>query len=60
MESAYSPEIIDDLRKRGHEIEIVAGPTGGWGPISLVAIDPRGLRTAAADPRVDTSSALVG
>jgi gamma-glutamyltranspeptidase/glutathione hydrolase len=59
MESSYPSEIVDDLRSRGHEIEIVGGPTGGWGPISMVAIDENGLRTAAADPRVDTSSALV-
>ncbi len=59
MEADYPSGIVADLRSRGHDVEIVDGPTGGWGPISLIAIDHDGLRTAAADPRVDTSSALV-
>lgn len=59
MENSFDPLIVDDLRRRGHEIELVEGPTGGWGPISMISIGSRGLRTAAADPRVATTSALV-
>ena len=59
LESSYAVDIVDDLRTRGHTIELVEGPTGGWGPISMIAVGSDGLRTAAADPRVATSSALV-
>jgi gamma-glutamyltranspeptidase/glutathione hydrolase len=58
LESAFDPSITTDLESRGHEIELVDGYTGGWGPISMILVDPGGLRTAAADPRVETSSAL--
>ena len=58
VEADMSPEVISDLRSRGHQIDVVVGPTGGWGPVSMIAVDEDGLRTAAADPRVDTSSAL--
>ncbi|MDH3248571.1 MAG: gamma-glutamyltransferase, partial [Acidimicrobiia bacterium] len=58
LESAFEPSIVMDLESRGHEIELVDGYTGGWGPISLILVDEDGLRTAAADPRVATSSAL--
>ena len=58
VEAAMSEDIISDLRSRGHQVDVEASATGGWGPVSMIAVDEAGLRTAAADPRVDTSSAL--
>ena len=58
LEPGFDDSITADLVSRGHEIEIVDGYTGGWGPISMILVAPTGLRTAAADPRVETSSAL--
>jgi gamma-glutamyltranspeptidase/glutathione hydrolase len=58
LESAFDASIVSELRSRGHEIELLDDETGGWGPISMILLDDGGLRTAAADPRVDTSSAL--
>lgn len=58
VEAAMSGEIISDLRARGHHVDVVSGPTGGWGPVSMISVDESGLRTSAADPRVDTSSAV--
>ena len=58
LESAFDPSIVTDLEARGHRIELIDGYTGGWGPISMIVQEPTGLRTAAADPRVETSSAL--
>ncbi len=58
VESAFEPTITAELGSRGHEIDIVDDYTGGWGPMSMIVIEPNGLRTAAADPRVETSSAL--
>lgn len=59
LESTFDASIVSELRSRGHEIELAEGETGGWGPISMILLGDGGLRTAAADPRVDTSSALV-
>lgn len=58
IESAFDRSIVADLESRGHHIELVDDYTGGWGPISMISLSPNGLRTAAADPRVETSSAL--
>jgi gamma-glutamyltranspeptidase len=49
---------VADLRGRGHLIEEVPGPQSEWGPVSLIRIDPPAI-DAAADPRVDTTSAVV-
>lgn len=58
FESGVDPSIVAELASRGHEIDVVGDHTGGWGPTSMIVVDPSGLRTAAADPRVDTSCAL--
>lgn len=58
VEAAMSSEVIDELRRRGHAVEIEPDATGGWGPVSMISVDAAGLRTAAADPRVETSCAL--
>lgn len=58
LEADFDRTIVTDLEARGHEVELVEGYTGGWGPISLILVESSGLRTAAADPRVATSSAL--
>ncbi len=51
------PAVVDDLRRRGHEVGVVDGPQGGWGPMSVIGFDDD-RRVAAADPRVDTTTAL--
>ena len=50
--------VIGDLRGRGHVVETVDGPQGGWGPMSVIGLDGPS-RVAAADPRVDTTDAIV-
>lgn len=50
--------VVKDLRRRGHDITVVDGPQGGWGPMSVIGLDGDG-RVAAADPRVDTTEAIV-
>lgn len=57
VESGVTPEIVDGLVRRGHTIRPAAHRMGGWGPVSLIEVDGNGLRTGAADPRVDTASA---
>lgn len=53
------PEHAKGLAERGHAVEVM-GRRGGLGPVSLITIDPSGLRTGAPDPRVRTTSAGVG
>jgi gamma-glutamyltranspeptidase/glutathione hydrolase len=49
---------LSELRRRGHVIDEVPGLQPGWGPVSMIRIDPPDLATAA-DPRVDTASGVV-
>lgn len=58
FEPGVSPAILEDLRRRGHVIEELDGRRPGWGPVSMIALAGQGLQ-AAADPRVDTTSAVV-
>lgn len=58
VEPGLPESTIEDLRRRGHELHLVEGPQGGWGPMSVIGL--RGQdRVAAADPRVDTTDAAV-
>ena len=57
MESGASETLVEALRQRGHNLEVVARQPG-WGPLSLIEIDGAQVRTAA-DPRVDTTAALL-
>jgi gamma-glutamyltranspeptidase / glutathione hydrolase len=58
IEPGVVPGTLADLRHRGHVIDEVPGPNPEWGPVSMIHIDPTGPATAA-DPRVDTTSAVV-
>jgi gamma-glutamyltranspeptidase/glutathione hydrolase len=58
LEPGVSSSVIDHLRSLGHQIEVLEGPEPGWGPVSIIEIDGK-TRRAAADPRVDTTEALV-
>lgn len=57
VESGMPEQVVTGLGARGHAI--VPGPasTPGWGPVSVIAIDADGNRSAAADPRVSTATA---
>jgi gamma-glutamyltranspeptidase/glutathione hydrolase len=52
-------DVVDGLRERGHTVEVVAGSQPGWGPVGVITVDEEDVRTAAADPRVATATALV-
>ena len=57
VEESTSPEIVDGLRAKGHQVEIAEGLQGGWGPVGVIKISPDGTVEAAADPRVGTAAA---
>lgn len=50
--------VIEELQRRGHSISTLERPQPGWGPLSLIELDGE-LRRVAADPRVDTATALL-
>ncbi|HUO47048.1 MAG TPA: gamma-glutamyltransferase [Acidimicrobiia bacterium] len=59
VEASTPAPMVAALKDRGHRIEVRAETQHGWGPISVIAVDEHGLRTAAADPRVATATAAV-
>lgn len=58
VEPGVPEPVLADLRKRGHEIVEVGERQPGWGPVSIIGLGPDS-KSAAADPRVDTSQSLV-
>ena len=57
---AHTPRgTIDHLMELGHQVSVRSDIQHGWGPVSLITIDEQGMRSAAADPRVDTATAAV-
>ncbi|HLF59773.1 MAG TPA: gamma-glutamyltransferase [Acidimicrobiia bacterium] len=58
IEPGLPRSTLDELRRRGHQIEELAAMQAGWGPASIIEVDGENLR-AAADPRVDTTAALI-
>ncbi|PSL01842.1 gamma-glutamyltranspeptidase/glutathione hydrolase [Haloactinopolyspora alba] len=48
--------VVDDLRRRGHEVAVLDSPQSGWGPASAIDVDDAGVRSSAPDPRVETTS----
>ncbi len=60
VESTTSSAVIDGLTRRGHDVRVQGPLMSGWGPVSVIDVDERGLRTGSPDPRVDTTSGAVG
>jgi gamma-glutamyltranspeptidase/glutathione hydrolase len=49
VEERFGDQVIDDLRRRGHEVEVA--PAWSLGRVSAVAREPDGLLKAGANPR---------
>ncbi|MEX2651692.1 MAG: gamma-glutamyltransferase [Acidimicrobiia bacterium] len=58
VEPGVARQTLDELRRRGHQIEELTERQSGWGPVSIIEVDGD-ERRAAADPRVDTTAALL-
>jgi gamma-glutamyltranspeptidase len=58
IEPDATPSLLEGLEARGHQVDVQTSPQRGWGPVSVIELDGA-RRRAAADPRVDTSAALV-
>lgn len=58
VEPGVDSSILTELRARGHVIDQLRSPQGGWGPVSIIEVDgPR--RETHRDPRVETTTAVV-
>lgn len=58
VEPGVTRTVLDDLGHRGHQVTELQQPQPGWGPISIIELGDDGTR-AAADPRVDTATAIL-
>ncbi len=58
LEPHVPEDVVEDLRRRGHSLDRLDQRQPGWGPMSIIELDGS-ERRAAADPRVDTTAALV-
>jgi len=58
IEPGTSDHVLTGLESRGHQISKLDQRQPGWGPVSIIGLDGD-RRLAAADPRVDTTAALV-
>ena len=56
LEGRFAPGTVSGLTERGHNVAEVGQWEVGWGPVSVISMDPD-LR-GGADPRVSTSAAL--
>jgi gamma-glutamyltranspeptidase / glutathione hydrolase len=59
VESTTPTAVTEGLTRRGHDVTVQGPLMSGWGPVSVIDVHERGLRTGAPDPRVDTTSAAV-
>lgn len=57
MEPGLPAHIVTGLRERGHQLTVADSPQAGWGPVSVIELDGDDRRSAA-DPRIDTTTAL--
>jgi gamma-glutamyltranspeptidase/glutathione hydrolase len=57
VEARMPDAVVDGLEARGHRVERGPDRPQGWGPVSMIVLDPDGGRRAAADPRVTTATA---
>ena len=58
VEPGVTDHVLTELESRGHQISKLDQSQPGWGPVSIIELDGD-RRVAAADPRVDTTAALV-
>lgn len=59
LESRFDPAIVEALRSRGHEIEMMGAFDDAAGHAGMVSIDAAGLLRGAFDPRADGAAAGV-
>ncbi|MEX0864567.1 MAG: gamma-glutamyltransferase [Acidimicrobiia bacterium] len=58
VEPGVPVAVLEDLDRRGHLVTVLPEPQHGWGPVSMIGLQGE-RKVAAADPRLDTATALV-
>ena len=53
LESRFDPELVDELRRAGHVVEMVGPMTATMGHAGAIVRRPDGAYEAATDPRSD-------
>ena len=53
LEARFAPQVIDELRSRGHEVEVLGDFDETMGHAGALLRDPGGALEGAADPRSD-------
>jgi gamma-glutamyltranspeptidase len=53
LESRFAPQVIDELRRRGHEVEVLGDFDDTMGHAGALVRHPDGALEGAADPRGD-------
>ncbi len=59
LEGRFPPELVDQLRTAGHEVELVPDYSDLMGHAGAVAVHPNGMIEGATDPRADGACAAV-
>ena len=52
LEARFGPDVAEDLRRRGHDVQVVEDWSDLMGHAQLIRLDPDGLR-GGSDPRAD-------
>jgi gamma-glutamyltranspeptidase len=53
LEGRFSPQVVEQLTRAGHDVAIVADYTDMMGGAGAVSVHPSGLIEGATDPRAD-------
>jgi gamma-glutamyltranspeptidase/glutathione hydrolase len=59
LEDRFSPSLVKALKAAGHEVEAVGSFDDLMGHAGMISVDPRGVISAATDPRADGTCASV-
>jgi gamma-glutamyltranspeptidase len=53
LESRFSSQVVDALRARGHEVEVMSAFDEAMGHAQAIVMHPNGVMEGGADPRGD-------
>ena len=57
METRFDPDLIEDLRRAGHRVELTWAFDSAMGHAGALVLHPNGIIEGASDPRSDGSAA---
>ena len=57
MENRFDPELYEQLKQAGHDLEMISAYDGVMGHAGAVVVGPDGLMEGASDPRCDGAAA---